>query len=183
MQGIDEFDLLPVYRDEAGIQVHDAAEDRHGHASDDDGRRGGAQPYDEQRCKRRFRQAVQDDKIGLQYLGQFPAAPQEDGDQDAEQCDQQKTDDGLIQCDPDMQEDRTVQYHFPEAQGNPGRTAEDKGVNDPCIGTDFPQEQKEDKDQHPCSPHDQAVAAELDKEQFLTARYFIHCDSAPSRFR
>ena len=40
-----------------------------------------------------------------------------------------------------------VQNHFPETQGDPGRTAEDKGINDSGIRADFPENEKEDEDQ------------------------------------
>lgn len=180
VQGVDELDLLLIHSDETGIQVHDAAEDRYRHAGDDDGRRGSAEPHDEQRRESGFGQTVQDDKVGLQYLRQFSAAPQKDSDENAEQRDQQKTDDGLVQCDADMQEDRAVPHHLPETQGDPRRAAEDKGIDDPCIGAELPQDQKENKDQHPCSEYDNAVAPEAGQKQLLAVRYFIHRDSAPS---
>ena len=138
VQGVDQFDLFLIYGGKAGIQVHDAAEDRHRHACCDDRRRGGAEPHDEQRRKCGFRQAVQDDEVGFQYLGQFPAAPQKDSDENTAQRYQKKTDDRLIQRNSDMQEDRAVHYHFPKAQGDLRRTAEDKGVDDSRISTDFP---------------------------------------------
>ena len=167
VQGIDQLDLFPVDSGEAGVQVHDTAEYRHGHAGDDDGRGGGAQPYDKKRCEGGFRQAVQDDQIGLQYLGELPAAPEKDSDKDAEQCDEQEADNGFIQCDADMQEDRAVCDHFPKAESDLGRTAEDKGINDPCICTDFPQDEEEHQDHYPRKTHDQAVAAQAGEKQFL----------------
>lgn len=164
---IYELDLFLVHGGEAGIQVHDAAEDRDGHSSDDDGCGRGAQPYDQQRRERGLGQAVQDYEIRFQYFGEFPAAPQEHRDKDAEQCDKQEADNGLVQCDPYVQEDRAVQHHFPETQGDPGRAAENKGINDACIGADFPQNQKENKDQHPRGAHDHAAAAQTGQELLL----------------
>ncbi len=102
---IDEFDLFLVYGGEAGIQVHDAAEDRDGHSGDNDGCGRGAQPYDQQWRERGLGQAVQDYEIRFHYFGEFPAAPQEHSDKDAEQCDKQEADNGLIQCDSYVQED------------------------------------------------------------------------------
>lgn len=79
-----------------------------------------------------------------------------------------------------MQEDRAVQHHFLKTEGDPGRAAEDKGINDPCISADFPEDQKENED-HPARREDNyAVTAEADEKQFLAVRYFIHRDSAPS---
>ena len=108
MQGIDQLDLFTVNSGEAGVQVHDTAEYRHGHACHNDGRGGGAQPYDKKRRESGFRQAVQNHQIGFEYLRKFPAIPEKDGDEDTEQCDEQEADNGFIQCDADMQEDRAV---------------------------------------------------------------------------
>ena len=49
VQGIDEFDFFPVNSGEAGVLVHDTAEDCHGHTGNDEVRWGGAQPSDEKR--------------------------------------------------------------------------------------------------------------------------------------
>lgn len=147
VQGIDEFDLFPVNSGEAGVQVHDTAEDCHGHTGNDDGRWGGAQPHDEQRRECGFRQAVQDDQIRLEYLGKFPAAPEENSGKEAEQCDKQETDNGFVQSDADVQENGAVSNHFPEAQSNLGRAAEDKRINDPCVCTNLPQDKKDYQDQ------------------------------------
>ena len=182
VEGIDELDLFLVHSGEAGIQVHDTAEDRDGHSGDNDGRGRGAQPYDQQRRERGFGQAVQDYEIRFQYFGEFPAAPQEHCDKDTEQCDKQEADNGFIQCDPYVNEDRAVQHHLPETQGDPGRAAENKRINDARIGADFPEDQKENKDHHPRGAHDHAVAAQTGQELLLFVRDFIHRDSAPSRF-
>ena len=109
-----------------------------------------------------------------------PVAPQEDGDQDTEQCDQQKADNGLIQRDPYVQEYRAVYDHFIKAQSDPGGTAENEGINDSGIGADFPQDQKENENEHPRRAHDHSMAAQAGQEPFLFVGYFIHRDSAPS---
>ena len=119
MERIYELDFFLINRCEACVQVHDAPEHGDGHTSHDDRCRSSPQPYDEKRCQGRFRQAVQHDQIGLEYLGESPATPEQDGDQDTGKGYEQETHDCLIQCDADVQEDRAVQYHFPEAEGNP----------------------------------------------------------------
>ena len=119
VKGVDQFYLFFVHCGKTGVQVHDAPEHGDGHAGHDDRRRGGSKPYNEKRRQCGFGKAVQHDQIGLEYLGESPATPEQDGDQDTGKGYEQETHDCLIQCDADVQEDRAVQYHFPEAEGNP----------------------------------------------------------------
>ena len=187
MEGVDQFDLLFIDRGKTGVQVHDAPEDGDRHTGDDDRRRSGAQPYDQKRRQRGFRQAVQHYQIGLQYLGEPPAAPEQDGGQDAAESHEQEAYDRLIQRDADVQEDRAVQHHFPEAQCDPRRAAEDKGVDHAVISAYFPQKQKKDQDKDPGGAYDHTVAAQSVEEEFLPVRpffqWFDHRGSAPSIFR
>ena len=142
VERIYEFDLFLINRCEACVQVHDAPEHGDGHAGYDDRCRGSAKPYDEKRRQCGFGKAVQHDQIGLEYLGESPAAPELDGDQDTGKGYEQETYDRLIQCDADVQEDRPVQHHFPETQCDPGRTAEDKRIDNASVSADFPQKTK-----------------------------------------
>ena len=55
---------------------------------------------------------------------------------------EQEADDGLIQCDSNMEEDAFIQHHAPEAQRNLRRAAEDKRIYDPHISSEFPDEKE-----------------------------------------
>ena len=44
----------------------------------------------------------------------------------------------LIQGDSNMVKDRTILCHFQKTGYDTGRAAEDKGINNSGIGTDFP---------------------------------------------
>ena len=146
MEGVDQFDLLFVNRCEAGIQVHDAAEYGHGHTGHDDGGRRGAQPHDEEGRKRGLRQAVQDDQVWLQDLREAPAAPEQYSGEDADGGHQQETDNGFIQADADVEENGPVHGHLVKALCDPGGAAEDKGIDDPLIRAELPEEEKEDQE-------------------------------------
>ena len=61
--------------------------ERHG----DDGFRARADPHDEHRAERRFRQGVQYHEIRLQYTGEKIAPPQSDRHKRAEQRTEQKS--------------------------------------------------------------------------------------------
>ena len=193
VEGVDQFDLLFVDGREAGIQVHDAAEYGHGHTGHDDGGRRGAQPYDEKRRQCGLRQAVQDDQVGLQNLRETPAAPEQHGGEDADSGHQQETDNGFIQGDADVEENGPVHGHFIKAQCDPGGAAEDKGIDDPLIRAELPEEEKEDQDEDPGGAHGDPVAAESPDEEGLAVGrcvswglqcvfLSVHRGSAPSIF-
>ena len=55
---------------------------------------------------------------------------------------EQEADDGLIQCDSNMEEDAFIQHHAPEAQCNLRRTAEDKRIYDSYVRGEFPDKKK-----------------------------------------
>lgn len=126
VESVDQLDLFPVHCSEAGVQVHDAAEDGDGHPRNDDRGRRGAQPDDEQRGEGGFRQAVEHDQVRLQDLREPAAAPQEDCGKDARKCDKEETDDGLVERHPYVEENGAVHHHFPEAGAYPCGTAEDE---------------------------------------------------------
>ena len=79
----------------------------------------GAQPYDEEGRKRRFRQAVQNDQVGFQDLREAPAAPEQHGGKDPDGRHQQETCDSFIQCDAGVEKNGSVCHHIPQAQEDP----------------------------------------------------------------
>ena len=64
--------------------------------------------------------------------------PEEDCNQNAGKRDQKKADKCLIQGNSHMVKDRTILCHFQKTGYDTGRAAEDKGINNSGIGTDFP---------------------------------------------
>ena len=183
---IDEFDLFFVNRGKTGVQVHDAPEYGDGHTGYDDCCRGSTKPYDQKRRQCGFRQTVQYYQIGFQYFGKPAAAPEQNRDQDTGECYKQETYDRLIQCNADMQEDRPVQHHLPEAKCDPGGTAEDKRIDNAIIGAYFPQKQKKNEDQNTCGTYENTVPAQFVQKKFLSigrqVRRLLHHGSAPSIF-
>ena len=169
VEGVDQLDLFLIHCGEAGIQVHDASEESHGHSGYDDRGRRSAEPDDEQRSKGGFWQAVQNHHIGLQYLREPAAAPQQDRSEDTDKCDKEETGNGLIEGYPYMKEDGPVHYHFPEAHADLGRAAEDERVDETCIGADFPKEQEKNKDQRTGNADGDAMPFQRTQEYRLFA--------------
>ena len=56
-----------------------------------------------------------------------------------------------------MQENALIQNHFPETEGNTGRTAEDERINDSSVRTDFPLDQKKEEQTNSCVDDKAAV--------------------------
>lgn len=137
-KGIDQLDLLLVYPGKAGIQVQDAAEDRNRHSGRDDGSLVGAKPYDQERRKGGFGQAVEDHQVRIQDFGQLGAAPEQYRRQDTDEGGQQEAGNGLIQSAPEMQENALVFRHFPKTKGYLRGTAENERINDSVPGGKFP---------------------------------------------
>ena len=78
-----------------------------------------------------------------------------------------------------MEKDRLIQNHSPEAEGYFRRAAEDEGVNDSHICSEFPQEQKTQKDCNPGDPYNPFVAFPAVQITLLSNRNLIHFYSTP----
>ena len=145
VEGVDQLDLFLIHCGEAGVQVHDASEESHGHSGYDDRGRRSAEPDDKQRSKGGFWQAVQNHHIGLQYLREPAAAPQQDCGENADKCDKKKTGNCFIEGYPYMKKDGTVHYHFPETHADLDGLLKMKEINKSCVCADFPKKQEQDQ--------------------------------------
>ena len=125
------------------------AKDSNRHTADNDRSFIGTKPYDKQRCQRRFRQTVQHHEIRLRDFRKLGTGPQ----QNCHPCTQNHNEQETDQCFRDryrkMGKNRTISAHTAETSPDHSRTAENKRIDQPGSGRDFPQSQKEKKNKDP----------------------------------
>lgn len=181
VQGVDEHDLIRIHFGKFGIEVQDASKDRNRHSGYNDRCAVRSEPDNEQRGEGGFRQAVENHQIGFQDFRQLPEEPEKDGDKEAEEDHQNKTDQGFIKGSSDVPEDTAVCRHFPETQDDPGRTAENERVDQSCICGKFPEKQESKKNGDSGNGDDPFMSAVFIEIKQLVLGKFIHPGSAPSR--
>lgn len=137
-KGVDQRDLFGIHLSKARVKADDGAEERHGHAGDDDGSGAGSQPDDKQRRQSRLRQTVQDYQVRLRDLGEFSGVPEQRSRQNADENDQQKADDGLKERDADVCQKVVVLQLVDETGGNPAGAGKEKAVDPACRCGEFP---------------------------------------------
>ena len=80
-----------------------------------------------------------------------------------------------------MEKDRVIRDHFPEAPDDLGGAAENKRIDDPGIGCQFPEDKKAEKDEDPRSTDDVDMSLSLIEIPDLFRGNVSHFCSAPSR--
>ena len=148
-QSFNQFQFFRICLAETGVQINNRTKDSHGHAGNYNGSFIGTQPYNQKRCKGRFRETVQYHKVRLQDSGSLWRTPEKNGSSHAQDYNKKETDKSFCQSNSDMGKQRLISAHGKKGFSDEGRTAENKGIDPSASGGHFPESHKQDKEKNP----------------------------------
>ena len=144
----NQLNLVFIYLQEA-IQYGKNRDDNRGQQSnDDDGGLVIPEPDDDDGGEGGFRQGIEDNEIRLCHIGDEAVPPEQDCRQRAEYRPQKKADHRFPEGCADVQEKRAVPNHFYGCGEQFRRLTEEEGVNPTTVRGNFPEKEKQNKQQH-----------------------------------
>ena len=126
---LHQADLLPVRGQEADMHIQDRDKDRDRDRHGDDRLCARANPDDEHRAERRFRQRVEHDQIRVEHAREQLAPPQADGDERAEQRPEHEANHNLEARRADVQPQLPGSLQAHERVHHARRAADDEGIH------------------------------------------------------